>query len=161
MRWARTEEPPEGLRYLPEFLSEAEEHALLYQMATLPFQAVVMHGVTAKRTVVHYGYDYGYDSWTIVPTTAVPPYLQPLRARAAALIEVQPEDLAQVLVSRYPPRSVIGWQRDAPMFGPAVVGISLAAPVTMRFRRTAGDAREIYRVDLAPRSALVSYNVSR
>src|SRR5436853_581268 len=93
MRWSRTEVAPEGLRYLPEFIDAAEEHALLYQLAALPFQAVVMRGVTAKRTVVHYGYDYGYDSWRIVPTAAVPSWLQPLRLRAATLIGVAPAAL--------------------------------------------------------------------
>jgi len=30
-------------------------------------------------------------------------------------------------VTRYPPGAAIGWQRDAPMFGPTVVGVSLGA----------------------------------
>lgn len=38
-----------------------------------------------------------------------------------------PEALAQVLVTRYPAGSVIGWHRNAPAFGPTVVGLSLGS----------------------------------
>lgn len=123
-------------------------------MEALAFREVRMHGVAARRTVVHYGWDYGYESWRITPGAPLPPFLEPLRERAGALAGLAPAELEQVLVARYPPGAGIGWHRDAPMFGPVVVGVSLGAPCVMRFRRGPRD-RRLRRVTLAPRSAYV------
>ena len=60
-------EAPEGLRYLPDFLTEEEERVLTDALSQLPYQEIRMHGVVARRTVVHYGWDYGYESWKITP----------------------------------------------------------------------------------------------
>jgi alkylated DNA repair dioxygenase AlkB len=146
---------PAGFRYVAEFVSEAEELDLLGRLEGLAFGEVRMRGVAAKRTVVHYGWDYGYESWTIRPTEPVPPFLAPLRERAAALAGLAPEALEQVLVARYPPGAGIGWHRDAPMFGPEVVGISLGAGCVLRFRRGEGATRTLRRNVLARRSAYV------
>jgi DNA oxidative demethylase len=153
--------PPEGLRYLPEFVSESEEAALWPQLRALPFVEIHMNGVVARRTVVHYGWDYGYESWQVTPAPPLPPFLAPLRRRAAALIAVAPEALAEVLVSRYPPGAPIGWHRDAPMFGPEVIGVSFGAPCRMRFQRGRGEARETWKLELAPRSAYVLAGAAR
>ena len=51
-------------------------------------------------------------------------------------MERDPADVAQILVSRYPPTP--GWHRDAPTFGSAIAGVSLLAPCRMRFQRTVG-----------------------
>jgi alkylated DNA repair dioxygenase AlkB len=64
----------------------------------------------------------------------VPGLLQPLRRRAAAFAEWAEEDVAHVLVTEYAPGAGIGWHRDRPEFG-EVVGVSLLAPATLRFRR--------------------------
>jgi len=48
-----------------------------------------------------------------------------LRERCAALVERDPEDLVQILLSRYPAGAGIGWHRDAPMFGSKIAGVSL------------------------------------
>lgn len=71
------------------------------------------------------------------------------------LIERDPEDLAQVLVTRYPAGAGIGWHRDAPMFGSRIAGVSLRAPCRMRFQRTLRGERSVAAVRLAPRSAYV------
>jgi alkylated DNA repair protein (DNA oxidative demethylase) len=112
-----------------------------------------MHGRAARRTVRHFGLDYDYQSRETVPTDPFPEELEWLRARSAELAERAPGELAQVLVSRYPPGAGIGWHRDAPMFG-RVVGVSLAGACRMRFqRRAAGGERLVEEIDLAPRSA--------
>lgn len=148
-------EPP-GFAYAPSFLGDQEESALLAQVEGLAFEEVRMHGVVARRRVVHFGWDYGYDSWTIRPTAALPEWLRPPRDRAADLAGLRAEDLVAALVARYPPGAGIGWHRDAPMFGPTVVGLSLRGAGVIRFRRGPGVPRaEIVRVPLAPRSAYV------
>ena len=58
-------------------------------------------------------------------------------------------------MTRYPAGAGIGSHRDAPMFGPQVVGVSLRAPSVMRFRRSVGGVRYGHDVTLEPRSAYV------
>jgi alkylated DNA repair dioxygenase AlkB len=151
-------EAPEGLRYLPDFLSEEEERALAEELSRLPYQEIRMHGAVARRTVVHYGWDYGYESWKITPTAPIPGFLDTVRARCAAAANLEPAALEEVLVSRYPPGAGIGWHRDAPMFGPIVIGVSLLGAARMRFRRKVSrdqDTYETYALELAPRSAYI------
>lgn len=159
--WRTTDEPPPGSRYVPALLDAAEERALLPMLAALPFHEVVMRGVAARRTVVHFGWDYGYESWSLSPAPPLPAFLHDVRARAAALADLDPATLAQVLVARYPPGATIGWHRDAPMFGPTVVGVSLGGAAVMRFRHGTPPDRVIYRLALAPRSGYVIAGAAR
>jgi alkylated DNA repair dioxygenase AlkB len=154
-------EAPEGLRYLPDFLSEDEERALVEELSRLDYREIHMHGVVAKRTVAHYGWDYGYESWRLTPAPPQPRFLDPVRARCAALVGLEPAALEEVLISRYPPGASIGWHRDAPMFGPRVIGVSLLGAARMRFRRKVGDAFQTSAIELAPRSAYVLAGASR
>ncbi|HZI09275.1 MAG TPA: alpha-ketoglutarate-dependent dioxygenase AlkB [Myxococcus sp.] len=146
-------EVPQGLRYVPDFLSGAEEAALVEALSGLAFKEIHMHGVVARRTVAHYGWDYGYESWRLSPAPPMPPFLVPLRERCAGLAGLPPEALEELLVSRYPPGASIGWHRDAPMFGPCVIGVSLVGPARMRFRRKEGPGWVTAALELAPRSA--------
>ena len=148
-------EEPEGLVYRAELLTADEEAALLAQLESLRFDPIVMHGVAARRTARHYGLDYDYEAGDLVPADPLPAELGFLRERCAALIERDPQDLVQVLVSRYPEGAGIGWHRDAPMFGSRIAGVSLLAPCRMRFQRTVGGERETAAIELAPRSAYV------
>jgi alkylated DNA repair protein (DNA oxidative demethylase) len=152
----------EGLTRIDDFLSETEERDLLGVIEPLEYRAVTMHGQTARRTVRMFGLDYDYSSRDLVPAEPLPEALQWVRARAAALIERDPEDLAQILVSRYPPGAAIGWHRDAPMFGSKIAGVSLRAACRMRFQRTLkGRPRETYALELAARSAYVLSGAAR
>jgi DNA oxidative demethylase len=145
---------PPGFVYRPEFVSVAEEAALLDELPRLSFSGVKMHGVLARRRVAHFGWLYGYESWRIEPGPALPDFLLPLRAHAGRLAGVTPESLAEVLVTEYPPGAGIGWHRDAPMFD-LVVGVSLLGGCRFRFQRGQGEARETAVVALEPRSAYV------
>jgi alkylated DNA repair protein (DNA oxidative demethylase) len=146
---------PEGLLYQEEFVSSEEERELLDQIEALDFRELAMRGQTAKRTVRHFGLNYDYESGGVVPGDRLPEGLEGLRERAAGLIERDPEDLVQILVTRYPEGAGIGWHRDAPMFGSKIAGVSLRAPARMRFQRTIKGERETAAVELAPRSAYV------
>src|SRR3546814_2676411 len=57
---------------------------------------------------------------------------------------------ADLLIS-YGPGAGIGWHRDRPVFE-HVIGISLGAPATMRFRRKQGEKFARFALPLAPRS---------
>ncbi len=154
-------ERPEGLVYKPGFLSEDEEASVLAVVDEIDFHEVTMRGQTARRTVRHFGYDYGYDSWQLVPTDPLPESLLWLRDRCAALADLEPDRLVQTLVSRYPPAATIGWHRDAPMFGAKVVGVSLLSGCRMRFQRRVGDVRHVYEFELPARSAYVLAGAAR
>ena len=143
---------PQGLVYEPELLSEAEERGLLDRIEALEFEEIRMHGVVAKRTARHFGFDYDYERrGLITDAEPIPDWLLPARALAATLADVEADKLVEALVQRYPPAAQIGWHRDAPMFG-TVVGVSLLAPARLRLRRDVDGERETFELELAPRS---------
>lgn len=148
------QEEPEGLTYQPDVISASEEGELLRVLDELRFDPIVLHGQPAKRTARHYGLDYDYESRTPRPGEPVPEWLLPVRARAAAFAGKEPDELVEILVQRYPPGSTIGWHRDAPAFD-LVIGVSLGGSSRLRFQRGKGDARRVWEVALAPRSAYV------
>ena len=142
-------------------MTPTEERDLVDLMGEIDFREVTMRGQTARRTVRHFGYDYNYESWALVPADPLPPPLLWLRDRCAALAGLEPGALEQTLVSRYPPGAGIGWHRDAPMFGPAVVGVSLLSACRMRFQRRIGGERRVHDLELEPRSAYVMAGKAR
>jgi alkylated DNA repair protein (DNA oxidative demethylase) len=144
---------PEGLLYRDDLLSHEEEQRLLAMFDAMEFRPVVMRGQAARRTVRHFGLDYEYETGDLVPAEPLPDSMAWLRDRCAALMERDPEDLVQILVSRYPPGAGIGWHRDAPMFGSRIAGVSLGSACRMRFRRTVAGERAVTEVELAARSA--------
>ena len=154
-------EPPAGLVYLAGFTTPQEEAELVASIEELEFHQVVMHDTAARRTTAHFGWDYGYESHDIHPAAPIPDFLLGLRRRAADLVELAAEDLAEVLITRYPAGATIGWHRDAPMFGPRVVGVSLLSPCVMRFRRRSGDRFLRYDQPLDARSAYVLGGAAR
>jgi alkylated DNA repair protein (DNA oxidative demethylase) len=147
-------EEPDGLVYRPELLSVAEEVELLGVLDALRFDPIVMHGQEARRTARHFGLDYDYEARTPKPGEPAPEWLRRVRERASELAGVRPEELAEILVQRYPPGSTIGWHRDAPAFD-VVVGVSLGASSRLRFQRGKGEQRRVWEVLLEPRSGYV------
>jgi alkylated DNA repair dioxygenase AlkB len=147
-------EQPQGLVYEPEILSPEDEQELLGELEILRFDPIVLHGRAARRRGRHFGLDYDYGARTPMPGEPVPDWLQPVRARAAELAGVDPEELVEILVQRYPAGSTIGWHRDAPAFG-TVVGVSLGGSSRLRFQRGNGDERRVWEVLLEPRSGYV------
>ncbi|HLG94878.1 MAG TPA: alpha-ketoglutarate-dependent dioxygenase AlkB [Bryobacteraceae bacterium] len=124
---------PPGLVFVPEFLADEEQRRLLAYVRTLDFKEFVMHGVTARRRVAHFGFGYSYGSRQLTGAPPIPEELESLRRSAASVIAIDPESFREVLVTEYQPGAGIGWHRDAPSFG-IVAGISLASAVRMRFR---------------------------
>jgi alkylated DNA repair dioxygenase AlkB len=153
-------EPPAGLRYLPNLLDADAETALLERLRSLEYAEVRLHGQVARRVVRHYGMNYDYESARTTPGEPVPDWLEPLRSQCAGLLDRTPDQLAEVLVTRYPPGATIGWHRDAPAFGD-VVGVSLASSCAMRFQRGTGPERRVFEQPLEPRSGYVLTGLSR
>jgi DNA oxidative demethylase len=152
---------PDGLLYRDEFVSAEEQRRLVALLDSLDFEAVTMRGQTAKRTVRHFGLDYAYERGALEPGGPLPRGLHWLRDRCAELMERDPADLVQALVSRYPRGAAIGWHRDAPTFGSKIAGVSLLAPCRMRFQRTVRGVRSVAEIQLAPRSAYLLTGAAR
>ena len=151
---------PDGFIYRPEFLDIAEERDLLDTIAKLEFREVRMHGVVARRRVIQYGWKYQFDGARLSEGPAIPPFLDALRDRAAALAAVAPEVLSEALLTEYPPGAPIGWHRDAPGFG-IVVGVSLLSACRFRFRRGPERGSDRVAITLEPRSAYVLAGAAR
>lgn len=143
---------PEGLVYAPDLITEAEEAALLAAFADLPFKPFEFHQYVGLRQVISFGWKYDYGQRRAGVAGPLPDFLLPLRDKAAAFAGLAPDSLDQAMVSEYRPGAGIGWHRDKAVFG-EVVGISLAAPCTLRFRRRKGEGWERRSLTPQPRSA--------
>ena len=151
----------DGLQYRGDFITPTEHDRLVTELEGPNLAPFRFHGWLGNRKTQTFGWRYDFDDASFAPAEPIPQWLQPLRAKAAAFAGFAPEDFAHALLARYDPGAGIGWHRDRPQFE-QVVGISLGAPATMRFRqRTAGGFRRTT-VDLEPRSAyLLSGEVRR
>lgn len=143
---------PAGFRYEPALVGADEAARLARDIATLPFKEFEFHGFTGKRRVVSFGWKYDFSSGRVLRTEPMPDFLLPLRASAARFGNVAAEALEHALVTEYQPGAAIGWHKDKAVFD-EVIGVSLGAPCTMRFRRKAGQKWERRSLTLEPGSA--------
>jgi DNA oxidative demethylase len=142
---------PSGFVFEPFFLTVEEEADLIAYIQTLEWRTFQMHGVTAKRRIVHFGWHYSFESYRVTEADPIPPLFEPARERAAALAGIEPSAFAEALVTEYQPGAGIGWHRDAPPFG-IVAGISMAGACRMRFQQGKGEERQVAAIELPPRS---------
>jgi DNA oxidative demethylase len=135
-----------------DMVSPGEEAALiawLEQQALEPFR---FQGWTGKRCTRSFGWHYDFEDGGFAQAEPIPPELLPLRERAARFAGLAPDELVQVLLTRYDPGAGIGWHRDRPVFD-RVIGISLGAPAVLRLRRRTEAGFERRSLPLAPRAA--------
>jgi alkylated DNA repair protein (DNA oxidative demethylase) len=144
---------PEGFIYRPDFLNDTEEEELLKHVRNLRFSEVRMRERVARRRVAHFGLHYSYDSRQAAPGPPIPDFLRALKERAAALLQIEPDELVEVLVTEYPPGAPIGWHRDAPVFD-IVIAISLLSSGRLRLRY-GSHGRASASLVIEPRSAYV------
>jgi alkylated DNA repair dioxygenase AlkB len=146
---------PNGLAYLPAFISEAEEAALLEGIGATELREAQYKEYTAKRRVASFGAGYDFSEQELTPAPALAPFLLPLRAKVADWLAVPAEDFGYALVAEYRPGTQLGWHRDVPQFE-MVAGISLAGTARMRFRPFPPvRGAKLLTLDLEPRSAYV------
>jgi alkylated DNA repair dioxygenase AlkB len=130
--WLTARTLPEGLVYVPGFLAEVEERDVLAVLATFELHPYVLHDTPSRRLVRSFGLTRVAGAYDAGPAAPIPAELEWLRDRCAGLMGREPEELAELLVSRYPSGAGIEWHRDAPQFGD-VSGISLLTACRMRF----------------------------
>ncbi len=141
-----------GLVYRDDFISAAEEAEMLLRLGSLDLAPFRFHGWLGNRKTQSFGWRYDFDDASFTPADPLPDWLLPLRAKAAALAGVSPDEFAHVLLARYDPGAGIGWHRDRPVFE-NVVGVSLGAPAKLRFRRRTESGFERSNLMVEPRSA--------
>ena len=141
-----------GLDYREGFVTEREAQALIGHLETEDLTPFRFHGWLGNRKTKTYGWRYDFDEASFAPAEPIPQWLHPLRAKAAKLAGIAPDEFAHVLLARYDPGAGIGWHRDRPQFE-NVVGISLGSAAVMRFRQRSPDGFRRAKVHLEPRSA--------
>ena len=142
--------PVPGLHTRPDFLTGVEERALIAAIDGVDLAPFRFQQWTGKRLTHSFGWQYDFQSGALSRGAAMPDWLLPIRDRAAAAAGLASDALVQALLLRYDPGAGIGWHRDRPIYD-QVVGISLGAAATMRFRRRDGERWRRANAPLEPR----------
>ena len=124
---------PPGFSYIPDFISEAEEEALLKAVSEQELHVFTFQGYEAKRKVASFGFDYSFESRSLKKGKPIPSSFKFLIEKAARQLSVAPEQIAELLIIEYPVGAVINWHRDAPPFD-IIAGVSLLSDCTFKFR---------------------------
>jgi len=151
---------PAGFRYAPNLIDAAEEAQLVAAFVDLPFKEFEFHGFLGKRRVVSFGFRYDYSGGGLKEAEPMPPFLLPLRERAAAFAGLAPDRLQHALITEYREGTSIGWHRDRPNYDD-VIGVSLVSPCTFRMRRKRGAGWERASMRLDRRSVYLMRGPSR
>ncbi len=159
------EEPnyPVGFLYEPDFISPEEELSLLEAVRRADLHTFVFQGFEAKRKVASFGFDYRFDKAALEKGKEIPPVFHPLIEKVAARINRQPGEFAELLITEYPPGSIITWHRDAPPFE-LIAGISLHTDCRFRLRPYAKEKqgkKSIIDLDVRRRSLYVMEGPAR
>lgn len=142
-----------GFAYREAIVARDEEVALIAAIDAAELAPFRFQGWLGKRMTRTFGWRYDFDDASFAPAEPLPDWLLPIRERAAAVAGLPAEAFVHALLTRYDPGAGIGWHRDRPQFE-QVVGISLGAMVTMRFRKRRDDRKfDRFGAELAPRSA--------
>jgi alkylated DNA repair dioxygenase AlkB len=145
---------PPGFRNREDVLSEEEEAALTESLRQLQLKPFEFHGHLGNRRIVSFGLRYDYSRRSVEAAPDMPSFLDALLGRAAEFAGCPADAFGQVGINEYPPGAGVGWHKDKPQFG-VIVGVSLLAPATMRFRRATASGWERISHTVHPRSIYV------
>jgi alkylated DNA repair dioxygenase AlkB len=154
---------PQGFSYHKDFITEEEEQFLLAAVKEVDLHPMQFHGYTALRKVRSYGYDYHFNTQAISKGDPIPPAFIGLAEKVATHMQVTVAALAEMLITEYPPGSVINWHRDAPPFH-QIAGISLLSEVIFKLRphdKAKQNRKAIASFEVAPRSMYIIAGESR
>jgi alkylated DNA repair dioxygenase AlkB len=152
-------EAPPGFRLLDDVVAPDEEATLLAWASAQALEPYVMHDTPSRRRVAPFGATYNLGQRG-VNAPPIPDVLRPLIGRAAPLAGLDPGEVVQALVTRYPVGAGIGWHRDKPIYGPTVLGVSLGGACRFRLRPRERP-RDVVTVHLPPRSVYVMSGPAR
>ena len=117
---------PAGFSYQENFITRKEEIFLMDAVKKIELHPMLFQGFEAKRKVASYGYDYHFENRTLTKGKEIPLVFEPLIQKFADQLHVAAENIAELLVTEYPPGALINWHRDAPPFD-IIAGLSLGA----------------------------------
>ncbi|MCB9994860.1 MAG: alpha-ketoglutarate-dependent dioxygenase AlkB [Rhodospirillales bacterium] len=131
-----------GLQYLPDFITEDEEKALVEDIDQRPWLNDL------KRRVQHYGYKYDYKARTVTDDSylgPLPGWLMPITQK----LSFKPD---QTIVNEYFPGQGISAHVDCvPCFGDTIASLSLGSGAVMQFT----NGQEKHDLYLEPRSLII------
>lgn len=131
-----------GLAYVPDFISAAEERALMKAIDDQPWLNDL------KRRVQHYGYKYDYRARAVTPDS----YLGPLPDWLEPVAKKLPFKPDQAIVNEYEPGQGISAHVDCvPCFEGTIASLSLGFGAVMQFTNR-NEKQELY---LEPRSLII------
>jgi DNA oxidative demethylase len=139
---------PEGLKYIPGFLDDEAQRRLIAEIEAIPeerWARVRFRGNVALRRKLSFGWNYDPSDREGSEAPPMPDFLRELRDRCLEAVGLPAEPFAQASVQRYPPGAGIGAHKDAPMFGPDVVGVSLGSDARLVFKR--GGHKHVLRLE--------------
>lgn len=147
---------PDGANYLPDFISRAEEEAVLRELDDGQWSAEL------KRRVQHFGWRYDYSARRVTPDMDLGPLPGWLAALAMRLLDggLFPVEPDQVIANEYLPGQGISAHVDCvPCFGDIIASLSLGGACVMRFAHRASGA--VVELPLLPRSLLILQGPAR
>jgi alkylated DNA repair dioxygenase AlkB len=145
-----------GLDYIPSYLDDAQQRALLDTIDAQPW------GGDLARRVQQYGWRYDFRNNTITAQDRIGPLPDWLAAIAQRLLDDGHTDVlaTQAILNEYEPGQGIALHIDGTAhFGPIITSLSLLSPAVMRFVH-AHDGREL-ELRLDPGSLLVLRDEAR
>lgn len=154
---------PEGFQYFPNFISADEESNLVSVINGLELKNMIFQGYEAKRKTASFGFDWSFDKRILTQGKPIPAEFEWLMHKSASHLHIQPEQVAELLVTEYPPDSVINWHRDAPPFD-IIIGISLQSDCVFKFRpydKARQNRKNIVNMNVAARSLYVIQGEAR
>ncbi|KQM87557.1 2OG-Fe(II) oxygenase [Sphingomonas sp. Leaf23] len=136
-----------GLTHRPGALPTGQLPALAAAIDAAPLTPFRFQQWTGLRLTASYGWHYDFEAGQVGRAEAMPDWLLAVRDVAAGVAGVPADALVQGLLIRYDPGAGIGWHRDRPVFE-HVVGLSIGAPATLRFRRRSAGGFDRFAQDL-------------
>ena len=97
-----------GLATQDDFVTSAEEQALIAAINAADLSPYQFHGWTGKRMTVAYGWSYDFDAGQLRRGDPLPDWLIPFRDRVARFAGQKPDEFAQALAD--PLRSGCGYR---------------------------------------------------
>lgn len=119
--------PVEGLRYIPDFITQEQQTSLLAQIDKEPWLTDL------KRRVQHYGYKYDYLSRSITKESYLGPIPTWLQIDLSSIFQEAPD---QIIINEYLPGQGIAAHTDCiPCFKEVIASLSLGGSCVMTFTK--------------------------
>jgi alkylated DNA repair dioxygenase AlkB len=150
---------PEGLRYIPHFVSLDAEQELIARIQALPLEPFQFGQFEGKRRVVSFGSRFNYSLRQLEQADRIPHWLSDTVA-AVESFGGPATEIRQVLCTEYEAGVGIGWHRDKPHFD-RVFGLSLGSSCKFRLRRSVDSLWERFTLDADSRSLYMMSGASR